>query len=92
MNFSGLLFEAVHYEVDPETETIDYDRLRDQALAERPKMIVGGASAYPRFWDYETLRAIADEVDAVLLFDMAHIAGPGGRRACTPARCPSATW
>ena len=75
VNFSGLLFEAIHYEVSPETETIDYDRLREQALAERPKMIVGGASAYPRFWDYEKLRSIADEIEAVLVFDMAHIAG-----------------
>jgi glycine hydroxymethyltransferase len=75
VNFSGLLFEAIHYEVSPETETIDYDRLREQAKAERPKMIVGGASAYPRFWDYEILREIADEIEAVLLFDMAHVAG-----------------
>jgi len=75
VNFSGLLFDAVHYEVDRETETIDYDRLRDQARTEKPKMIVGGASAYPRFWDYAALRAIADEVGAVLLFDMAHVAG-----------------
>ena len=75
VNFSGLLFNALHYEVDQQTETIDYDRLREQALAERPKMIVGGASAYPRFWDYEALRQIADEVEAVLMFDMAHIAG-----------------
>jgi len=75
VNFSGLLFDAVHYEVDRETETIDYDRLREQALAERPRMIVGGASAYPRFWNYEVLRAVADEIDAVLVFDMAHIAG-----------------
>jgi glycine hydroxymethyltransferase len=75
VNFSGLLFEALHYEVSEGTETIDYDRLRDQALRERPKMIVGGASAYPRFWDYEKLRSIADEIEAVLLFDMAHIAG-----------------
>jgi glycine hydroxymethyltransferase len=75
VNFSGLLFEAIHYEVDRATETIDYDRLREQALAERPKMIVGGASAYPRFWDYETLRSIADEIEAVFLFDMAHVAG-----------------
>ncbi len=75
VNFSGLLFDAIHYEVSPETETIDYDRLREQAKAERPKMIVGGASAYPRFWDYEILREIADEIEAVLLFDMAHIAG-----------------
>jgi len=75
VNFSGLLFEALHYEVDRESETIDYDKLRDQALAERPRMIVGGASAYPRFWDFEKLRSIADEIDAILLFDMAHIAG-----------------
>ena len=75
VNFSGMLFDAIHYEVDRETETIDYDRLRDQALAERPKMLVGGASAYPRFWDYEILRSVADEIGAVLLFDMAHIAG-----------------
>jgi len=75
VNFSGLLFQALHYEVDEKTETIDYDKLRDQALAERPRMIVGGASAYPRFWDYEKLRSIADEIDAILLFDMAHIAG-----------------
>jgi glycine hydroxymethyltransferase len=75
VNFSGLLFDAIHYEVDRETETIDYDRLREQALAERPKMLVGGASAYPRFWEYEILRSVADEIDAVLVFDMAHIAG-----------------
>jgi len=75
VNFSGLLFDAIHYEVDKETETIDYDRLREQALAERPKMLVGGASAYPRFWDYGILRSVADEIGAVLLFDMAHIAG-----------------
>jgi glycine hydroxymethyltransferase len=75
VNFSGLLFQALHYEVSPETETIDYDRLRDQARREQPRMIVGGASAYPRFWDYEAMRAIADEVEAILLFDMAHIAG-----------------
>ncbi len=75
VNFSGLLFEAIHYEVSPETETIDYDRLREQALAERPKMIVGGASAYPRFWDFEVMRSIADEIGAVFLFDMAHVAG-----------------
>jgi len=75
VNFSGLLFAALHYEVDQESETIDYDRLREQALRERPKMIVGGASAYPRFWNFEVLRSIADEIDAILLFDMAHVAG-----------------
>ena len=75
VNFSGLLFDAIHYEVDRETETIDYDQLREQALAARPRMIVGGASAYPRFWDYEILRSVADEIEAILVFDMAHIAG-----------------
>ncbi|MBM4130044.1 serine hydroxymethyltransferase [bacterium] len=75
VNFSGLLFQAVHYEVDQQTETIDYDRLREQAKRERPRLLVGGASAYPRFWDFAALRSIADEVGAVLLFDMAHVAG-----------------
>ena len=75
VNFSGLLFEALHYEVSPETETIDYDKLRDQALRERPRLLIGGASAYPRFWDFAKLRSIADEIGAILLFDMAHVAG-----------------
>jgi glycine hydroxymethyltransferase len=75
VNFSGLMFQAVHYEVDPATEMIDYNRLRDRALAERPKVIVGGASAYPRFWDYAAMREIADEIGAILIFDMAHVAG-----------------
>ncbi len=75
VNFSGSLFQAIHYEVDRQTETIDYDRMRQIAHAERPKVIVGGASAYPRFWDYETMRDIAKEIEAVFIFDMAHIAG-----------------
>ena len=75
VNFSGLLFEAIHYEVARETETIDYDALRKQAVAEKPQVIMGGASAYPRHWDYEALRSIADECGAVLMFDMAHVAG-----------------
>jgi len=93
VNFSGLLFEASHYEVDETTETIDYDRLREQALAERPRLIVGGASAYPRFWDYEKLRSIADEIEAVLLFDMAHIAGlvAGGVHASPVPHCDIVT-
>lgn len=93
VNFSGLLFEAIHYEVSKETETIDYDRLREQALAERPKMIVGGASAYPRFWDYEKLRSIADEIEAILVFDMAHIAGlvAGGVHASPVPLCDVVT-
>ncbi|MCP4144136.1 MAG: serine hydroxymethyltransferase [bacterium] len=75
VNFSGMLYEAIHYEVDQQTETIDYDALRKQALAEKPAVIMGGASAYPRFWDYEQLRSIADEAGSVLMFDMAHVAG-----------------
>ena len=75
VNFSGLMFEAVHYEVEPGSETIDYDRMREQARRERPRILVGGASAYPRTWDYAAMRSIADEVDAVFVFDMAHIAG-----------------
>ncbi len=93
VNFSGLLFEAIHYEVSPETEMIDYDKLRDQALAERPRLLVGGASAYPRFWDYEKLRSIADEIDAILMFDMAHIAGlvAGGVHASPVPHCDVVT-
>ncbi len=93
VNFSGLMFEAIHYEVDRETETIDYDRLREQAKAERPQVIVGGASAYPRFWDYEKLRSIADEVEAILIFDMAHIAGliAGGVHASPVPWCDAVT-
>lgn len=75
VNFSGLLFQALHYEVDPQTETIDYDKLREQARRERPQAIVGGASAYPRFWDYAAMQAVAEEIGAVFIFDMAHIAG-----------------
>jgi len=75
VNFSGSLFHAIHYEVDRETETIDYDRMRELALAERPRVIVGGASAYPRFWDYDAMSSIAAEVGAIFIFDMAHVAG-----------------
>jgi glycine hydroxymethyltransferase len=75
VNFSGLMFEAVHYEVEPGHETIDYDKMREQAKREQPRLLVGGASAYPRTWDYEAMRSIADEVGAIFIFDMAHIAG-----------------
>ncbi len=75
VNFSGLIFEALHYEVARDTELIDYDAMRDIALRERPSLIVGGASAYPRTWDYAAMRQIADEAGAVFIFDMAHIAG-----------------
>ena len=75
VNFSGLMFEAVHYEVEPGHETIDYDKLREQAKREKPRVLVGGASAYSRTWDYAAMRSIADEVGAIFIFDMAHIAG-----------------
>jgi len=75
VNFSGLMFQAVHYEVEPGHETIDYDKMREQARREQPRILVGGASAYPRTWDYAAMRSIADEVGAVFVFDMAHIAG-----------------
>ena len=75
VNFSGLMFQAVHYEVEPGREVIDYDKLREQAKREKPRLLVGGASAYPRTWDYAAMRSIADEIGAIFVFDMAHIAG-----------------
>ncbi len=75
LNFSGFLFNVADYEVDKETETIDYDALRKKAIATKPKMIIAGASAYPRTLDFPKFREIADEVGAVLMVDMAHIAG-----------------
>ncbi len=75
VNISGKYFHFESYGVDPETECIDYDGLRAKALEIRPKMIVAGASAYPRVIDFERFRAIADEVGAYLMVDMAHIAG-----------------
>jgi glycine hydroxymethyltransferase len=75
LNYSGKEFEVVAYGVDKETETIDYQRLRELALEHRPKLIVCGASAYPRTIDFERLRGIADEADALLMADIAHIAG-----------------
>lgn len=75
VNMSGKYFNFVPYGVDAETETINYDTVRQIALDCRPKMIVAGASAYPRVIDFAALRAIADEVNALLMVDMAHIAG-----------------
>ncbi len=75
LNYSGKEFEVVPYGVDKETETIDYDRLRELALEHEPKLIVCGASAYPRIIDFARLRAIADEAGALILADIAHIAG-----------------
>ncbi len=75
VNFSGKLFNIVFYGVDRETKEIDYEQVRAQALEHKPKLIVAGASAYPRVIDFARFRAIADEVDAKLMVDMAHIAG-----------------
>lgn len=75
VNFSGRLFNFVSYGVDKETEMIDYDNVRKIALEAKPKLIVAGASAYSRIIDFPKLREIADEVGALLMVDMAHIAG-----------------
>ncbi|MDQ7028753.1 MAG: serine hydroxymethyltransferase [Ardenticatenia bacterium] len=75
VNFSGMLYNIVHYGVSPETETIDMDEVARLAREHRPKLILTGASAYPRLWDFEAFRAIADEVGAFLMCDMAHFAG-----------------
>lgn len=75
VNFSGKNYEIVSYEVEKDSEQIDYKKLRDQALKEKPKMIVAGASAYSRIIDFKKFREIADEVGAYLMVDMAHIAG-----------------
>ena len=75
VNMSGIWYNAVSYEVSKETETVDYDHMEKLALEHKPKMIVGGASAYSREWDYKRMREIADKVDAILLIDMAHPAG-----------------
>lgn len=75
MNFSGRLYNFVSYGVKKDDETIDYDDVREKALAVRPKLIVAGASAYSRIIDFKRFREIADEVGAYLMVDMAHIAG-----------------
>jgi glycine hydroxymethyltransferase len=75
VNFSGILYRVVPYGVREDTETIDYDALADLARRERPRMIIAGASAYPRVIDFKRFREIADEVGAYLMVDMAHIAG-----------------
>ena len=75
VNFSGLVFQPIEYNVTPDTNLVDYDQLEETARRERPKLIVGGASAYSREWDYARIRRIADEVGAIFMFDMAHPAG-----------------
>jgi glycine hydroxymethyltransferase len=75
VNFSGKLFNIISYGLDPKTETINYDSLSDIALKEKPRMILAGASAYPRIIDFKKFKEIADSVGAFLVVDMAHIAG-----------------
>jgi len=75
LSFSGKLYHTTFYTVRRDTEVIDYDELEAIAERERPKVIIGGASAYPRLWDFARMRQIADKVGAKYIFDMAHIAG-----------------
>ncbi|MGD0095407.1 MAG: serine hydroxymethyltransferase [Terracidiphilus sp.] len=75
LSFSGKLYHTTFYSVRKDTERIDYDQMEEVAERERPKVIIGGGSAYPRLWDFERMRQIADKVGAVYVFDMAHIAG-----------------
>src|SRR5437763_1135464 len=75
LNFSGKLYRVISYGVRKDTETIDYDDLEQIATREKPKLIIGGGSAYPRIFDFERMRAIADACGALLLIDMAHFAG-----------------
>jgi glycine hydroxymethyltransferase len=75
VNFSGLVFNAIGYNVDQETGRVDYDHMEAMALEKKPKLIIGGASAYSREWDYARMRKIADEIGAIFMVDMAHPAG-----------------
>ncbi len=75
VSVTGKYFRSVQYEVDPETGLLDYDKIRDLALKERPKLIIAGATAYPRIIDFAKFREIADEVGAYFLADIAHISG-----------------
>ena len=75
LSFSGKLYKTAFYHVRRDTELIDYDEMEEIAMREKPKAIIGGASAYPRLWDFARMRAIADKVGAFYIFDMAHIAG-----------------
>lgn len=75
VNFSGFLFKATHYGLDPKTGRINYDQIRDSAKEHKPKLLIAGYSAYPRALDFKLFRQIADEVGATLMVDMAHFAG-----------------
>ena len=75
VNFSGLMFHALEYNVKQDTEQVDYEQMEEVARAEKPKVIIAGASAYSRDWDYARIRKIADEIGAIFMVDMAHPAG-----------------
>ena len=75
VNTSGILYNAVGYNLDKETGRVDYDEMEKLAIEHKPKLIIGGGSAYSREWDYKRMREIADKVGAYLMVDMAHIAG-----------------
>ena len=75
VNFSGLVFNAIGYDLDQATGLVDYDDLERKARENKPKLIIAGASAYSREWDYERIRKVADEIGAIFMVDMAHPAG-----------------
>ncbi len=75
VNFSGLMFHAIDYSLNEETGRVDYDQLEQRARTEHPKLIIAGASAYSREWDYARIRKVADEIGAIFMVDMAHPAG-----------------
>src|SRR5438270_5984282 len=91
LNFSGKLYKVVSYGVRKDTETIDYDELHQTAMLETPKLIIGGGRHYPRIFDFQRMRAIADAAGALLLIDIAHFAGlvAGGVH---PSRVPHAQF
>jgi glycine hydroxymethyltransferase len=75
VNYSGILYRPVSYKVHPDTGLVDYDEMEKTALAEKPRLIIAGASAYSRDWDYKRMRAIADKIGAILMADISHPAG-----------------
>jgi glycine hydroxymethyltransferase len=92
VNISGKYFNFVEYGVSPDSETIDYDELMEIALKAHPKLIVAGASAYPRIIDFRRFREIADEVGALLFVDMAHIAGLSKAKTMARATAFISSW
>lgn len=75
VNFSGLVFNAIGYNVNKDTGRVDYDQMEQMAMEHKPRLIIGGGSAYSREWDYSRMRAIADKIGAIFMVDMAHPAG-----------------